>query len=118
MRFWGYLGFLCCEGLSCLSVSISSNLFSVSISEICGLCLLDTVFQGDLFLGFSSRLSGLSSFFGRRLMGFVEMGGMPGAHFCLVYFLGVFSFIAMWVKVLLWIWSSMGLSCQVGQAFP
>ena len=50
LRLLGYLGF-CFEGLSWLSVSISSNLFSVSISEICGLCLLDSFFQGDLFWG-------------------------------------------------------------------
>ena len=41
-----------------------SNLFSVSISEICGLCLLDSFFQGDLFLGVSGGLSVLSNFFG------------------------------------------------------
>ena len=49
LRLLGYLGFLCFEGLSWLSVSISSNLFSVSIIEVCGLCLLDSFFQGDLF---------------------------------------------------------------------
>ena len=97
MRLLGYLGFLCFGGLSWLSVSISSNLFSVSISEICVICLLDSFFQGDLFLGISSGLSVLSNFFGGRLLGFVVMGGMPGACFCLFYFWGVFSYVAVWV---------------------
>ena len=97
MRLLKYLGFPYFERLSWLSVSISSNLFSVCISESCGLCLLDSFFQGDLFSGVSGGISVLSNFFGRRLLGFVVVGGMPGACFCLVYFLGVFSFAAVWV---------------------
>ena len=46
-------------------------------------CLLDIFFQGDLFLGVSSGISVLSNFFGQRLLGFVVMGGMPGACCCL-----------------------------------
>ena len=70
--------------------------FQRFISEVCGLCLLDSFFQ-DLFLGVSGELSVLSKFFGGRFLGFVVMEGMPGASFCLVYFWVVFSFIAVWV---------------------
>ena len=73
---------VCFERLSWLSVSINSNLFSVSISEICGLCLLDSFFQGDLFLGISSGLSMLSNFVGGRLQ-FCSDERMPGACCCL-----------------------------------
>ena len=69
LRLLGYLRFLCFEGVSWLSVSISSYLFSVSVSEIYGLYLLDSFFQGDLFLGVSSGLSVLFNIFGRRLLG-------------------------------------------------
>ena len=62
---------------------MSSNLFSVSISESCGICLLVSFFQGDIFLGVSGGLSVLSNVFGGRLLGFVVMGGMPGACCCL-----------------------------------
>ena len=77
-RLLEYLGFLCFEGPYWLSVSISSNLFSVSISDIYGLCLLDSFFQGDLFWGVSSGLSVLSNVFSGRLLGFVVMREMPG----------------------------------------
>ena len=40
---------ICFRVLSWLSVSMSSNLFSVCISY--GLCLLVSFFQGDFFLG-------------------------------------------------------------------
>ena len=83
LRLLGYLGFLCFGGLPWLSVSMSSNLFLVSISESCGLCLLVSFFQGDLFWGVSGGLSVLSNFFGGRLLGFIVMGGMPGAGCCL-----------------------------------
>ena len=58
------------------SVSISSNLFSVSISEIFGLCLLVSfkeIFCGGVSGGFSV-LSNVV-FFGGRLSGFVVMEG-------------------------------------------
>ena len=102
LRLWEYLGFLCFGGLPWLSVSISSNLFSVSISESCGLCLLVFFFQGDLFLGVSSGLSVLSNFFGWKIVWFCSDGRdawsflLFGLSYCLFYFLGVFSFIAMW----------------------
>ena len=51
LRLLGSLGFLCFGGLPWLSVSISLNLFSVSISEICGLCLVVSFFQEDLLGG-------------------------------------------------------------------
>ena len=41
------------EGFSWISVSISSNLFSVSVSKILYLCLLDSLFQGNLSFGVS-----------------------------------------------------------------
>ena len=63
LRLLGCLGFLCFGGLLWLSVAISSNSFSVSISEICGLCLLVSFFQEDLFLEVSGGLSVLSNFF-------------------------------------------------------
>ena len=85
LRLLEYLRFLCFEGFSWHSVSICSNLFSVFISEICGLCLLDSFFQGDLFLGVSGGFSVLSNFFGGRLLGFVVMGGIPRAC-CLICF--------------------------------
>ena len=73
LRLWGSLGFLCFGGLSWLSVSISSNLFSVSISEIWGLCLLVSFFQGDW--GGSGGLSILSNFFfGRKIVRFCSDG--------------------------------------------
>ena len=42
LRLLGYLQFLCFEGLSWLSVSISSNLFSVSINKNLDLGLLNS----------------------------------------------------------------------------
>ena len=121
LRLLGYLGFLCFEGLSWFSVSISSNLFSVSISEICGLCLLDSFFQRDLFLGVSGGLSVLSNFLVEDLS-FIVMGGMPGAC-CLGW---VFVFFWGGGSLILWQcgWRffgsgpAWGHSCQVGQAFP
>ena len=93
MRLLGSLGFLCFGGLPWLSVSISSNLFSVSISEICGLCLLVSFFQGDLFGGLAVGFQYCPFFFfGGRLLGFVVMGGMPGVSYCLVYFFGGLQF--------------------------
>ena len=79
---WESLGFLFWR--TSLAVSISSNLFSVSISEICSLCMLVSFFQGDLFGGVSGGLSVLSNFlWGGRLLGFVVLGGMPGVCRCL-----------------------------------
>ena len=97
LRLLVYLGFLCFEGLSWLPVSISSNLFSVSISEICGLCLLDFFFQRNLFWGASSGFSVLSNFFGGRLLGFVMMGGMLGVCCSLGWVFGFFPpFFLFW----------------------
>ena len=67
LRFWGYLGFL----FSWLSVSISLNLFSVSINEILDLCLLDSFFQGDFYFGVSSRFSVIFNCLGG---GIIEFG--------------------------------------------
>ena len=91
LRLLEYLGFLHFEGLSLLSVSISSNLCSISISEIFGLCLLDSFFQGNLFLGVSSGLSVLSNFFSGKLLDFLVMRGMPGVCCCFSWvFFGLF----------------------------
>ena len=94
LRLLGNLGFLRFEGLSWLSVSISSNLFSVSISEICGLCLLESFFQEDLFLGVSGELLVLSNFFGRKLLGLVVIRGMPGSC-CLGWVFAWFIFFGL-----------------------
>ena len=83
LRLLEYLGFLSFEGLSWLSISISSNLFSVLIIEICDLYLLNSFFQGDLFFGVSGRLLLLSNFFGGGLLGFVVIVGMLGICWCL-----------------------------------
>ena len=99
LRLLGSLGFLCFGGLPWLSVSISSNLFSVSISEICSLCLLVSFFQGDLFGGISCGLSVLSIyFFLRKIVRFCSNGRdawsllLFGLSYCLVYFLGGLQF--------------------------
>ena len=69
------------------------------INEILDLCLLDSFFQGDLFLGVSSGLSLPSNFFWREIVGFGSdnMDAWEFAvwvKFCLVCFLEVFSFVS------------------------
>ena len=74
------------------------NLFSVSTSEICGLCLLASFFQGDLFWGVSGEVSVLSNFFWRKIVRFCSDERdawsllLFGLSYCLVYFLGVLQF--------------------------
>ena len=108
LKLFGYLGFLCFEGLSYLS--ISSKLFLVSISEICDLCLLDSFFflRGVLLVGF----------FYVFLVGIVRFGNDSRDAWSLIFglsFFGVggFSFVDLKLEVFLWMWFSMEPGYQV-----